>query len=87
MLRLTARTLAACIPVNIEWLEDARNAQAVIVNALQSAMGLMLDQAALFGLGAAAEPRGIINTPNVNEIPPWARSQPMPKCRKPWAIF
>ena len=45
MLVLTARTLAACIPVHIEWLEDARNAQQAIRNALMASMGLMLDQA------------------------------------------
>ena len=68
MLRLTARTLGVVVPVNIEWLEDSRNGQAVIVNAIQAAMGLALDRAALLGLGAAAEPRGIVNEPNVNAI-------------------
>lgn len=68
MLTLTSKTLASIVPIYLEWLEDARNGAQVITNAIQNAMALKLDQAALFGLGAAAEPRGILNEPSVNAV-------------------
>lgn len=67
-LTLHPRTLAAVVPVPIELLEDSENVASVIDGALSAVMGLMLDKAALMGSGAAAEPRGITNTPNVNSI-------------------
>jgi HK97 family phage major capsid protein len=63
---LRARTLACVLPVSIELLEDATNAPAILQNAIQNALGLQLDVAALTGTGAAEQPLGITNTAGIN---------------------
>lgn len=65
---LRPKTVAALVPVSIEWLEDVANGAAVIETALQSAMGLAMNQAALIGTGAGAEPLGVVNHTGVNTI-------------------
>ena len=62
---LRPKTASAIIPVSIEWLEDAQNSEMVLENALRAAMGSAIDQAALTGTGAASQPLGIVNNPNV----------------------
>lgn len=65
---LRPKTVAALVPVSIELLEDAPNAPQVIESAIGSALGLALDQAALAGTGAGAEPVGVRNHDSVNTI-------------------
>ncbi|MCH8830969.1 MAG: phage major capsid protein, partial [Planctomycetes bacterium] len=65
---MRAKTLAAIVPVLIELIEDAPNIGSIIEMALQQALGLKLDQAALLGKGAETEPLGIVNTGSVNAI-------------------
>ena len=67
-IKLIARTLACIIPISIELLEDAANAPALLEDAMSKAMGLKLDQAALAGAGAAAEPLGIRNITGTNSV-------------------
>ncbi len=79
---LTARTLAAVIPVNIEWLEDARNAQAVIRNALHGRDGVDARP------GRAVRPwsrcgaeRHHQHARRERDRRAWARPPTTPKCR------
>lgn len=54
---LRAKTLAAIIPVSIELIEDAANIVQILELALQSALGLALDQAVLTGAGSENDPK------------------------------
>lgn len=65
---LSAKTLAAYVPVSLELIEDASNIASIINNALQAALGLSLDKAVLFGIGSEEEPRGIRNAEGINKI-------------------
>jgi len=65
---LRAKTLAAIVPVTLELLEDASNVGTIINQALQSALGLALDRAILFGDGSEENPRGIRNADGTNTI-------------------
>ena len=66
--KLIVRTLACIIPISIELLEDASNAPALLEDAMSKAMGLKLDQAALAGTGAGAEPLGVRNISGTNTV-------------------
>ncbi len=66
--KLIARTLACVIPISLELLQDASNAPKMLEDAMAAAMGLKLDQAALAGAGAAAEPLGIRNISGTNSV-------------------
>ncbi len=68
LVKLQAKTVAAAITISVELLEDAANAPQVIQHQLQAALGLALDKAALDGTGSENEPRGIVNSENVNEV-------------------
>lgn len=64
---LRPRTLAAIVPMSIELLEDATNASQIVRNALQQAMAVAIDQAALLGTGTGeARPTGLKFTTSVN---------------------
>ncbi|MEN1679878.1 MAG: phage major capsid protein [Planctomycetota bacterium] len=65
---LRPKTVAAIVPMSVELAEDAANAASMIERALAAALGLALDQAALFGVGGASEPQGIVNTDGINTI-------------------
>jgi HK97 family phage major capsid protein len=65
---LRPKTLACIIPVPIELGEDAVNISAILEGAIRASMGLKIDQAALMGKGAEAEPKGIRYHGDVNEI-------------------
>jgi HK97 family phage major capsid protein len=65
-LTLRAKTLAAIVPVTVEWLEDAANAGSLIESTLAQVLSSELDRVALVGLGSASEPLGIVNTSGVN---------------------
>ncbi len=60
---LRPKTLVAAVPISVELAMDAPNAAGLIDAALAAALGLKLDQAALLGSGAGAEPRGVVNEP------------------------
>jgi HK97 family phage major capsid protein len=63
---LRPKVLATLVPISIEWLEDVSNGQQLITTAIQNAMALELDRAALKGTGGGAEPLGIVNASGVN---------------------
>ena len=65
---LEAKTLGCLVRCSIELLEDAPNAGDVIEKAIAGALGSELDRVGLVGSGSGAEPTGIFNTSNVNEI-------------------
>ncbi|MCH8082833.1 MAG: phage major capsid protein [Myxococcales bacterium] len=65
---LSAKTLAALVPVSIELMEDAQNTDRVVSNAITEALGLALDLAALLGEGSAIKPTGIRNTTGIQTI-------------------
>lgn len=47
--QLIAKNLSAYVKVTREWMQDADDAESVIVNALAAAMGLKIDEVALYG--------------------------------------
>lgn len=56
---LTAKALSAQVVASLEFMQDAVNGEEVITNALAQAMGLKLDQVALFGgLASGANDEG-----------------------------
>ncbi len=63
---LTSHTLVALVKASVELIEDARQVEQTIENALGAALAIELDRAALRGSGTAPEPRGILNTSGVN---------------------
>ncbi|MAT71205.1 MAG: phage major capsid protein [Planctomycetaceae bacterium] len=65
---LRAKTLAVAMPVTIELLEDAANAERIITQCMQAALGAELDRAILMGAGNENEPRGIRNQSGVGSI-------------------
>jgi len=67
-LTLRAKALAVVIPVSLEILEDAENADRVIRMAIQGAFAGAIDQAILMGAGSASEPLGITETSGVGEV-------------------
>jgi HK97 family phage major capsid protein len=67
-LNLSTKSLAALVRCNAELLEDVPAFQAQLEIQLAAALALKLDYAALYGIGAASEPRGLRNDPNVNEV-------------------
>lgn len=64
---LVAQTLGCLVTMPIELLEDAQISAATVENAIAQAMALELDRVALRGSGVG-EPRGLYNTPGVNEL-------------------
>jgi HK97 family phage major capsid protein len=66
--RFRAKTLIALCRISIELLEDAPNAGQVVENAMAQALGLKLDYAGMLGAGAAEEPRGLYNDPDLSLV-------------------
>ncbi len=66
-IRLRAVALAALVRVSIELMEDAAGFGQLIENAIGASLALEMDRAGIFGTGTN-EPRGVVNTPGVNEI-------------------
>ena len=64
----TARSLACCVVVSRELIQDTVNADAAIEAALIGALSVELDRACLFGSGVGIEPLGIYNTPGINVV-------------------
>jgi HK97 family phage major capsid protein len=64
------RTLACVVPIEIELMEDAPNAGAILKHSLAASMALALDQAALGVVSpqTPAMPIGILNTAGINTI-------------------
>ena len=62
---LKPKTLAAIVPVTMEWAEDARNGASLIEAALTNALAAELDRAILLGDGSDAEPLGLFNHPSI----------------------
>ena len=65
-INLKALALACLVRVSIELLEDATMFRNTIENAIAKSLGLELDRVGLLGTGSG-EPRGISNTPDINE--------------------
>lgn len=65
---LRPRTLAVAIPVAIELIEDSPNLGSIIESAIRERMGLVIDQAVLFGQGSESTQQGIRNTSGINTI-------------------
>lgn len=66
-IRLKAMVVGAICRVSLEMLEDVPTFTNTIENAMSAALALELDRCALVGTGAG-EPRGLFNTPGVNEV-------------------
>jgi len=64
----TARTLVASVKMSVELFEDAPNIDAVVNDAIASALALELDRVALYGSGTAPEPQGILGATDVQTI-------------------
>jgi HK97 family phage major capsid protein len=62
------KSIAVLVKVSRELLEDSVNIEDALMNVLTSAMALEVDRVAMFGTGDAPEPRGIVNTANVNAV-------------------
>lgn len=67
-LRLTARTLIGYASASVELVEDAPNVGEVVRDSLAKSLALELDRVGLRGIGAAAEPIGVLNFPDVQKI-------------------
>lgn len=67
-LTLTARTVAAAVPISVEDFEDAANLGEVLRQQLAAALGSALDQAALTGSAGGATPIGVASTSGVNTV-------------------
>ncbi|SFK38476.1 phage major capsid protein [Geodermatophilus ruber] len=63
--RLTARSLAGLTKVTRELLEDAPEADDLLVQAFAAVVARTVDKVALLGSGTAPEPRGIKATPGI----------------------
>lgn len=63
-----AKSLAVLIKVSRELLEDSVNMNEALMQAIGGAMGGEFDRVALFGQGAANEPRGLYNVADINEV-------------------
>ena len=68
-INLVPKTLAVVVPLSVEFLEDAPNLPSLLENVIASAFALKIDRAGLYGIGAAAQPWGVLNWPGTNEIP------------------
>lgn len=66
-LKLKALALGCLCRMSVELLEDATALNQTVENAIAQSLALELDRAALFGSGTG-EPRGLFNTPDVNEL-------------------
>lgn len=66
-IRLKAVALAAIARISIELMEDAPQFGQLIETAIGAALALEMDRAGIFGTGSG-EPRGVTNTPGVNEV-------------------
>lgn len=64
----TARSLACLVKVSRELLEDSINIDSALMQAFAGAMGGEVDRVALFGSGAAPEPRGLFNTTGISVV-------------------
>lgn len=64
----TPRSLSFFFKVSRELLADAANVEPALVMAISQAFGKELDRAGLRGSGTAPEPRGILNTTNVQAV-------------------
>lgn len=62
------KTLAVMVRVSQELLDDSVNIGAALQKSLARAMALELDRVALLGTGAANEPLGVVNLPNINTV-------------------
>jgi HK97 family phage major capsid protein len=62
------RVLACLIPITVELMEEAVNLPSVLEGVVAGAFAAKIDLAALAGAGAAAEPRGVLNTPSINTV-------------------
>jgi HK97 family phage major capsid protein len=66
---LTPRWLGCLTRVSRELLMDSLNVDAMLTTAFTGAMAVAVDKAALIGSGTAPEPRGIINTVGIGNVP------------------
>jgi HK97 family phage major capsid protein len=64
----TPRSLAFFFKVSRELLTDAANVEPALIVAISQAFAKALDRAALRGSGVAPEPRGLLNTTNVQAV-------------------
>ncbi|MGJ0512402.1 phage major capsid protein [Methylocystis sp.] len=64
---LRANSLATIIKLSRELAEDSMNLDVALRNAIAKAFALEVDRAAMFGVGAAAEPLGVVNRA-INEV-------------------
>lgn len=64
----TPRSLAFVVVASRELLADASNVSTALTQAIGQAMALEIDRVGLRGSGTAPEPRGILNTTNVNSV-------------------
>lgn len=64
----TPRSLAFFFKVSRELLADASNIEPALIMAISQAFAKALDLAALRGSGTAPEPRGVLNTTNVQAV-------------------
>lgn len=63
-----AQTLAVLVKCSRELAEDSVNLDSALSRAFAGSLGGELDRVALFGSGTPPEPRGIVNTTNVNSV-------------------
>jgi HK97 family phage major capsid protein len=68
-LLLTPRWLGCLTRVSRELLMDSLNVDQMLTTAFTGAMSVAVDKAALVGSGTAPEPRGIVNTVGVGNVP------------------
>lgn len=62
------KSLAVLARASRELIEDSVNAEELLMGVLGAALGLELDRAVMLGDGAADEPLGIVNWPNIHVV-------------------
>jgi HK97 family phage major capsid protein len=65
---LMPKVCAALVRISEELIQDGAGVGEAVENALQGALAVELDRAALFGSGAGSEPLGLFNVAGVNEV-------------------
>ena len=68
-INLTPKSLAVIVRVSRELLQDSKMIGRAIERAMTEAFAKEIDRVGMFGVGAGAEPLGVVNTPGINEIP------------------
>lgn len=68
MFEMYAHTLVAMCKLSIELFEDAGNIGAVVNESIATSLALELDRVSLRGIGAAEEPMGLRNNPDVQQV-------------------